>query len=760
MKSVITWDNSRGLEEPDAPLMADLHREPEADPLELTLQELEEIYSEIEEQPTWRATADKEMDYADGKQLDSDLLKKQASLGIPPAIEDLIGPALRALAGYEVSVRTDWRVTPDGGPDGQDVADAINYRLNQAERQSRADRACSEAFRSQAACGIGWVEVTRETNPFKYPFKCQAIHRNEIHWDMLDGDLSLENARWLKRSRWIHPVRLKLLFPEHAELIEGVGRDGSMWWGSSLIIDGGQSTGLRSAWGESHQSIQEALWYNSTSKELCLSEIWYRRWMPATILKLKDGRAVEYDKNNLAHAVAIETGAKIVKATVDRIRRAYWIGPHKLVDEPSPYPHTNLGGYVPFFGFREDNSGVPYGYVRGMKYPQDSLNSGVSKLRWGMAVARVERTKGAVDMPDALFRREVARSDADIILNAEHMARPGARFEVKRDYQLTDQHYQMLMDNRASIERTSAITTAMQGRAGGTAKSGQQEAMQIEQSNQSLSDLMDNFRAARSQVGELLMALIIEDMGNEEQVVVIEGDAITADRTVVLNKPETDEFGEPYLSNDAQRTRLKVALEDVPSTSSFRAQQLAAMSEAVKALPANYQAAAMPFLASLMDVPFKRDLVEALRAAGAADAPKEIEKRVRAEIGNELKAQELELKAKRMESEIREIDARSVQIGVQAAYSAMQAGAQIAQMPQIAPVADAVMQSSGYRPPNPPGVDPNYPTPAQAPLPAVNPEAAPPVRQNTSPAFPPVPDSGPSPMTGIETPTTTDNLNP
>jgi hypothetical protein len=32
------------------------------------------------------------------------------------------------------------------------------------------------------------------------------------------------------------------------------------------------------------------------------------------------------------------------------------------------------------------------------------------------------------------------------------------------------------------------------------------------------------------------------------------------------------------------------------------------------------------------------------------------------------------------------------------------------------------------------------------------------VQQNTSPAFQPVPDSGASPMSGIETPTTTDNL--
>ena len=47
----------------------------------------------------------------------------------------------------------------------------------------------------------------------------------------------------------------------------------------------------------------------------------------------------------------------------------------------------------------------------------------------------------------------------------------------------------------------------------------------------------------------------------------------------------------------------------------------------------------------------------------------------------------------------------------------------------------------------PMGADPDFPQPA-----------APEVQQNTSPAFPPVPDNGASPMQGIETPATADNL--
>ena len=138
----------------------------QVDPLALTEHEYREILEEIENQPVWRATADKEMDYADGNQLDSELLARQKALGIPPAVEDVIGPALLSVQGYESTTRTDWRVTPDGDVDGQDVADALNYRLNQAERHSKADRACSEAFRPQIAVGLGWQRLSaRATRP-------------------------------------------------------------------------------------------------------------------------------------------------------------------------------------------------------------------------------------------------------------------------------------------------------------------------------------------------------------------------------------------------------------------------------------------------------------------------------------------------------------------------------------------------------------------------------------------------------------------
>src|SRR5690554_1947281 len=279
-------------------MQSDINAIPES--LELAFEEYSEIFNEIEEQPYWRVVADKEMDYADGNQLDSDLLQKQAELGIPPAIEDLIGPALLSIQGYEAETRTDWRVTPNGETGGQDVADALNYKLNQAERESKADRACSDAFRPQIAVGLGWVEVRRESDPFKYPYKCVAIHRNEIHWDMKAKEPDLSDARWLRRQRWLTADRLVLAFPKHKDLITKLAINGADWWSETDAgtLDGGQSTGLQNAWNHARAwTHQEDRWYNHTNKELCVSEVWYRRWVQVPVLKTPDGRAVEYDEN-------------------------------------------------------------------------------------------------------------------------------------------------------------------------------------------------------------------------------------------------------------------------------------------------------------------------------------------------------------------------------------------------------------------------------------------------------------------------------
>lgn len=738
----------------------------------ITLNEFASIVREANSQAPWRSDADKAADYADGNQLHSDLLRKQEMFGIPPAKENVITPVINAVCGYEAKTRRDWRVTPDGDMASQDIADALNYRLNQAERHSKADRALSQAFRAMAVTGIGWVEVARAPSSLDYPYRCRYIHRNEIWWDMQAREPDFSDARWLLRRRWPSRELVAQLFPQFKELITE-GLENWMADGSDML-DGGVSTGLLAAAEAERAWTQiEDAWYNTESKTVCLTELWYRRYAPTLLLKAGE-RVVKYDANNRAHQLVLQSGrGQLIEEIASQVRRSYWMGPHLLDDSESPYPHQHFP-YVPLIAAREDMTGIPYGLVRDMIFPQDNINSCIAKLRWGMSVVRTERTKGAVAMSDDQYRRQIARPDADIVLDPVAMAMPGARYEVKRDFELNTQQFQLMQDSRAALDRVSGVSTAFMGQKG-TATSGVQEQTQLEQSQVTLGDMMDHFQDARAMVGELLLALIIEDLGTKPHTIVIEGDTLNPPRTVQLNIAEVDPLtGTTYMSNDVQRARLQVALEDVPTTSSFRVQQQTALSEAIKSLPPDVQKVAMPFLIDLMDLPRKREVVKAIKEAqtqGQAD-PEAIKEQVKQELMYDLKSRELDIKEQLTHAQIKQLMAQAVQTGVQAAFSAMQGGMQVATMPQIAPIADAIMQGAGYQKPNPGGDDPNFPVPgdAGAPQAPLNdgggagiaqqlPEAgAPHVRQNTSPTFPPVPQQPARGMDGIETPDTGDNL--
>jgi len=672
----------------------------------LTLDQFTRWFLEIQNQPQWRKSADREMEYFDGNQLDSEILQKMKSIGMPPAIEPLIGPAIEAVTGLEAKTRTDWKITADG-IDGDEAAEGLNYEMNQAERNSGADKACTDAFLPQVCVGMGWVEVARESDPFLFEYRCDAVHRNEIFWDMLDRTPALKKARYLVRRRWIDVAQVKLKFPQHADLID-ISANGNWTDAFELSVDGGTSTDLAMSYDQQRGwSIEEQEWRDIENARVCLFECWYRRWVQVTVIKTPDGRVVEYDKANQMHNEALAAGIiKPQNAIVSRMYVSFWMGPHKLHDGPTPYKHQDFP-YVPFWGHKEDRTGVPYGRVRGMMYLQDAVNSAISKIRWGMSAIETTRTKGAVAMSDEQFRQMSARVDADFVLDANHMAQQGAKFERKRDFQLSEQQFKMLADARMGIDRASGITASFKGQSG-NATSGIQESTQVEQANQSLASLMDNFKFARTRVGELLLSLIIEDMADKPKTVTIRGNALKPDRQVMLNQPSVDEqTGIKYLTNDVQRVRLKVALDDVPSTPSFREQQSVSLAEAFKSLPPEYQPVVLPHMLALMNVPNKKEILDGIQEVKDRPSP-EMEK---LKADNEFREKELMLKYSpdKLAAEISKLVSETVSNNVAASFAAMQAGEKIALVPGIAPVADVVLQNAGWRMPTPAGQDPNFP---------------------------------------------------
>ena len=730
---------------------------------------------ECQDQPDWRVKADREADYYDGNQLDSEVMKKARERGLPPAIEPLIGPTIDSVLGMEAKTRTDWRVVPDGDKQSDDVADALNHRLNQAERHSKADNACSDAYASQIKVGLGWVEVSRDQNPFNYPYICGEVHRNEIWWDW-KAKPDMSDARYLIRRKWMHRKQAALMIPAQAELIEHAGAGWQQFDPGMLGLEGGGSTGLSSAWADERGwSIEEQHWRDIHNQQVCLFEVWYRDWQRVLVIKSTDGRVVEYDDKNILHLQAVALGmVEVVSAIIGKVRLAWYMGPHKLADMKSPYKHNKFP-YVPFWGKREDRTGVPYGLIRGMIYLQDEVNARIARMQWGLSATRTTRTDGAVLDDDDTFRDEVGRPDADIVLDPEAM-RQGGVFKVERDFDLNRQQYERLVDAREGIKRVGGVSDTFMGASKGN--SGVADAQLLEQSNQMLADINDNFKTARQAVGDLLLSLIIEDMTGKQEDVFIDGQSLKDDRTVSLNVPMTDEAtGIQYLDNDIERTKLKVTLSDVASTPSFRAQQLAVMGEAFKSAPPEYQKVMMPHLFSLMDVPNKKEIIEAIKALDAGQITEEqVQERIDAAVQDaltkamiELKRAELVQKQPLIDAQVKKTNAESVNKNVEAQFGAIQTAQTITAIPQTAPLADILLQSDGFVDANGGTIMPSAPAPVVGAMPAMEgrPVELDPAqvqaiqrrqpatqrevlgRRNTSPQFPANPGQPANPDVGV-----------
>lgn len=577
---------------------------------QLTVSEWGNIMLEIQRQPAWRREADRACDYYDGNQIDAPTLQAMSDLGMAPIVENIMAPTIDSVLGMEVKNRLDFIVKPEDDDSYEDTASAVNHQVNEAERRSKADASCSEAFAAQVKCGLGWVYVGWEEDPFKYLHKSEYVHRNEVHWDFKDHSSSLENSRWLTRRRWYDTEQLALVFPDKADLLDNT----STAWSTldnSLLMDGGKSTDLAMDFNrERAWTIMEQEWRDSFRKRLCLSEVWYRRWVRGKVLTSPTGRVVEFDEINPQHVMAVQSGQiEVREATYSKVRLSWWVGPHCLGDIENPYKHGRIP-YVPFFGKREDMTGIPYGLGRPMMPMQDEVNARNTKMIWLLAAKRVTMTAGVTDVEEA--RTEAARPDAVHVLDPTKMMAGGV-FKVETDFQLNSQQYQALVDKRAAIKNVAGVYAAFEGRANNI--SGVAADTMMQQTSQTLAVIYANQRSARIAVGELLMSNVIQDMGDKETEVKLKDSSGSEPKSIILNQRTDD-----GMSNDVQRAMLRLSLTDIPSTSSYRQQQSTSFAEIIKSLPPEFQAQLMDIYLMSTDMPQKEKAIERIKKMiGAQD---------------------------------------------------------------------------------------------------------------------------------------------
>lgn len=648
---------------------------------QFTTQQLLAITSDIDSQPDWRTVANKACAYYDGDQLAPEVIAKLRERGQPLTQHNLIGPTVDGVLGMEAKTRTDLMVIADDPDDSfEDMAEAVNAEFADVCRLSGMDKARSDAYAGQLKAGLGFVEVRRNPDPFGPRYKIDDVHRNEVYWDWFSRKADWSDCRWVMRKRWVDIDEVKATFPKFADIIDYSAHD---WNGfvDTVSVDGIESN-LVSAYNE-YQSWdrQASEWMTQDRRRVLMQVIYYRTWQQMPVMELSNGRVIQYDKNNVMHGVAVATGrVNVTVARVSRIREAWFVGPHAITDRPCKAPQ-GMFPLIPFWGYRKDKNGEPYGLVTRAIPAQDEVNFRRIKLTWLLQAKRVIKDTDATNMTDAQLAEEIERPDGVINLNPNRANKTTAAdaLNIQQDFQVAQQQFQVMQESMKLIQDGMGIYSAFLGQ-DSNAKSGVAISNLVEQGATTLAEINDNYQFACQQVGQLLLSYLLEDLSKRRNYnVTINRDDPRKRKQVMLNA-QTDDGG---MTNDITQLRAHIALAPIQQTPAYRSQLAQRLSDVIARLPPAVQGAVLDMWVDLLDIPNKHEFMDRIRTAvGAPKSPDDMTPeeqqaaQQQAQQQQALQQKELELKFTQMQAQIDKMQAEAQRLAAQAQLSTAQATSQ------------------------------------------------------------------------------------
>lgn len=621
-----------------------------------TARQLLDFLSQIDRQPTWRVGADIAADYYDGYQTLPEVKAKLEGRGQPDFVHNLIAPAVDSVCGLEAKMRTSVQVVADRDDDTK-TAEALSQKLSQAWRMTRADRAVSDAYKAAFIAGLGWVEVSRSDDVMRYEYNVQYVHRNEIFYDWHSQNPDLSDARWLLRHRPLDVDQLLLNFPQHADIIKQLA---GSWASAEFDIENVllQSPDFAGDI-QLSQSAKAQLdkWLDRDGQKVRVYELYYRYYERRTMLKMQDGRVIEYDKKNPYQAALIVAGkAKVLpNSPIRKMRMSYFIGPFRVADMDSVHPHDHFP-YIPFWGHREDRTRAPYGPVRRMIPAQDEINLRRRKLTALLNKLLVVKERDAVEgMSDAQLVDELYRQDSVVNVNPNRQNTNGPGITVEYgNASLSDQQFRVMSEAKTLIQDTGGVYSAFMGQ-DSNATSGIAINSLVEQGTVTLAEINDNMRFSKQQAGELLLAHIVQDIGKEpHEVALYADDKSRKTEYIVLNKPQVEDGRVIQIDNAVQLARLRVIVADSATAPGYRQQMATGMMNMVSGLPPKFQEALIPMLIDMSDLPNRHEAIKAIKEAAGVIDPDELtpEQQQAQEAEKQEMAQLKALELKRMEAEV------------------------------------------------------------------------------------------------------------
>lgn len=652
---------------------------------------------ELDRQRDNRADQAVEEDYYDNIQWTEEDASVLRERGQVPLVYNVISQSVNWVIGSEKRGRTDFKVLPRRKNDGKQ-AEKKTQLLKYISDCNRTPFSRSRAFEDSVKVGIGWMEDACSDNMDGELIYSRYESWRNMLWDSASTEMDLSDCRYVIRSKWLDVDIAVAMFPDRKDIIRrsaGCGDDYGSWSSDSDGDEVMDST-------EVSLSSTNGINGYYERQRVRMIEIWYVR--PERLKRLRamnhDLNGEIYNPEDPRHEKALQSGiVNLAEGVMMRMRVAIMTTNGLCYEGPSPYRH-NKYPFTPIWSYRRGRDGMPYGMIRYMKDLQDDINKRASKAQFILSSNKIIMDEGAVEDVNKLAE-EVARPDGII------EKKVGKQLEINADRELAPAHLQLMQQSMSMVQSASGVTDELMGRKT-NAISGVAVQARQEQGSLATAKIFDNLRLAEQIRGEKLLSMMEQFYTEQKQFRI----------TNMRGTPEYIDVNDGSPENDITQTKADFVIGEAEWRNTIRQANSEQLMEMISRLPPQVGMVLLDLAVDNMDLPNREEIAKRIRAVTGMNDPDSTEpsqEDIARQQAQQKQAQKddalfnanlskIVAEGNKINSDAQKshfgamlLQKQIVSEGIGSQKTALEAAQLVAGAPVLAPLADNILQESGWK---------------------------------------------------------------
>lgn len=635
-----------GIAEPEEPLQAE-HPLDSLDNRRLHAQLLDWLYTSVDMEFDNRLQQQLDYDFYDHIQWSEEDRAVLAARHQAPLTYNKIKMALDWILGTERRTRIDGVVHPRT-EDDVPVAEVKSELLKYLSDTNRLPWERSLAFKDAAIAGVGWTEETVRTDRTDEPLMVKHVPWKQMRRDPFSRALDLQDCRYLIREKFVDVDYGCAIAPTRAHLVLQCARDhlfpddfGEQEFDIPQLYRTYDSRGYeisgRRITGRSAIEAKSRL-------RVKMFECWFRK--PVATKRIWGGGfygdAYNPEAEQFAEAAKSLQGGETVYSLTDAVTEEMWCAIFTeaglLQLQKSPFKHGQFP-FTPYWCYRRDRDGMPYGVVRGIRDSQEDLNKRMSKLLWALSTNQLFYEDDAID-EDLVehTRQELAKPNGVIKLKTGGLA----KIKVERNLDVAEAQIKLLELDAAHIHDGSGVNRELLGRETNAA-SGRAIIAKQNEGSVTTAELFDNYRLGHQLSGEKQLSITEQFMTQERQFRIV-GDSKDV-RWLKINQWKMNTgTGAWYFENDITSTQADFVVDQQDFRESMRQAYAEKFFELLGKLPPEFAMQLIDLAFEMTDMPRKDDVIARIRKITRQTEDGEATPEAKAEQEAQAREQELQLR--------------------------------------------------------------------------------------------------------------------